>query len=150
MNLIDIKAFAASLESKELPSEDGTPYTTRYIVRKTDAGSVYLQNIHRADLDPAMHNHPWRWMRATILHGAYVQERGAVVGNQYCRLPTMHGREGYSYEMAEHDLHRIVQVERDTWTLLFVGPKRDNWGFWVEGRGWVPWQQRFEERGVKL
>lgn len=149
MNLDEIRAFAATLEKKELPYEGDRPYTTRYIVRKTDAGSVYLQNIHREDLDPALHGHPWRWMRTTILHGGYWASCGAFHNETLSVHPDRRFGCGSSYEMGSSQVHRITEVQPDTWTLLFVGPKRDDWGFWVEGRGFVPWQQRFKERGVK-
>lgn len=157
MNLTDIETFAATLESKELPYEGDRPYTTRYTVRKTAAGSVYLQNIHREDLDPAPHNHPWTFMCATVLHGGYRQWRG-VAPDPRPEMPHWEWLENYepqivrpgaSYTLGERDFHRIVAVEPDTWTLIVVGPKRDEWGFFVEGHGFVPWRERFEERGVK-
>lgn len=149
MNLAEIRAFAALLESKELPYEGDTPYTTRYIVRKTDAGSVYLQNIHREDRDPAMHSHPWVWMRTTVLHGGYQADRGTIHDGELQRHLPRYFRVGDSYEMSSNQVHVITAVSPDTWTLLFVGPKHDEWGFWIGGRGLVPWRERFKERGVR-
>jgi hypothetical protein len=55
---------------------------------------------------------------------------------------------GAARHMRAGDVHRIKHVLPDTWTLFMVGPKQSSWGFYVEGRGMVPWRERLAERGI--
>ncbi|WP_165421915.1 hypothetical protein [Pseudoxanthomonas winnipegensis] len=38
------------------------------------------------------------------------------------------------------DKARVIALRR-CWTLFLFGPKRREWGFHCEGKGWVPWQE---------
>lgn len=157
MILSSIRALATTLPVRHIVGEDGTPYLSRYRLhgwipdnQVETPCSVYLHNIHRADLDDALHSHPWAWSQTMVLHGGYRQTVGLVRGDgslelggeqwvaagQSCRHPT-----GF--------VHRISEVLPDTWTLFFVGPKTSSWGFYVDGRGMVPWRERLAERGLK-
>ncbi len=38
------------------------------------------------------------------------------------------------------DYHRVLRLHGDTWTLFLTGPRRDDWGFLVDGEH-VPWKK---------
>jgi hypothetical protein len=155
VRLADIKALAATLPARHIIGEDKTPYLSRYKLhgwmpqdQVETPCSVYLHNIHRADLDEALHSHPWLWSQTTILHGGYIEQRGSVQDGKLWLADARGYRIGEGHVMDQHAVHRIMSVAPDTWTLFMVGPKRQSWGFFVEGRGMVPWRERLAERGL--
>jgi hypothetical protein len=154
--LADIEALAATLPARHIYGEDGTLYLSRYRLHgwipdaQTETPcSVYLHRIHRADLDDALHSHPWAWSQTMCLSGGYIEERGLLMDDgSLVREPNRELFLGRSNFMGPNDLHRIATLRPNTWTLFFVGPKRQSWGFFVEGRGLVPWRERLAERGL--
>lgn len=156
MKLQAIRDLAATLPARHLHGEDGTLYLSRYKLhgwmpdnQVVVPSSVYLHHIHRHDLDEALHSHPWEWSQATALWGGYEEERGLIKADgSLQRLSDRSLFPGRSLLMGSDDLHRIKRVEPDTWTIFMVGPKRSSWGFYVEGRGMVPWRERLAERGI--
>lgn len=158
MKLQAIRELAATLPVRHLLGEDGSPYLSRYKLhgwmpdnQVEVPSSVYLHNIHRHDLDEALHSHPWEWSQATALWGGYEEERGLLKADgSLLRLRNRELFAGRSLLMNADDLHRIKSVQPDTWTIFMVGSKRSSWGFYVEGRGMVPWRERLAERGVKI
>lgn len=157
MKLADIQALAATLPARHIFGEDGSPYLSRYKLHgwmpddQVDVPcSVYLHHIHRHDLDPAPHSHPWDWSQTTILHGGYTEMRGIEQDKRFAELVRRGYRIGEGYFMPGDQFHRVVMVSADTWTIFVAGPKRKSWGFLVDGRGVVPWRERLAERGVKI
>jgi len=154
--LADIEALAATLPARHICREDGTRYLSRYRLHgwmpldQTETPcSVYLHNIHLEDNDQALHSHPWAWSQTMCLWGGYIEERGLLMPDG--SLVREEDRElflGRSNFMGPNDVHRIATLRPNTWTLFFVGPKRQSWGFYVEGRGLVPWRERLAERGI--
>ena len=141
-----IRWVASLLKCREIYGEDGTLYLSRYRVLGWMPGSnwrwpvsIYLHNIHRADLDDAEHNHPWNWAVSLILHGAYLETRGGSVRWRVA---------GQLNKLDANTFHRIEAVQGGVWTLFVVGPKGKSWGFNVPGRGFVPWRERLVERGI--
>ena len=156
MKLQAIHDLAATLPVRHLHAEDGSLYLSRYKVHgwmpdnQIDVPcSVYLHNIHQADRDEAPHSHPWAWSQTTILSGGYREQRGFLKPDgSLLWIPSQSLHEGSANEMGAESVHRIEQVFGETWTLFMVGPKRSSWGFYVEGRGMVPWRERLAERGI--
>lgn len=156
MKLQAIQELAATLPARHLHAEDGGVYLSRYKLhgwmpdnQVVVPSSVYLHHIHRADSDTAMHSHPWEWSQATALWGGYTEQRGILLPDG--SLQAESERQlfvGRSFYMGAENVHRISSVQPDTWTLFMVGPKRSSWGFYVEGRGMVPWRERLAERGI--
>lgn len=157
--LEDIQALAKTLPIRRIPDPAGD-YMERYQLHGfmpfhpvLTPCSVYLHHIKRADEDPALHSHPWEWTQTMVLHGGYMEERGELIdaGTPVERLVTFMDRElgpEQSALMTHNSFHRIKEVQPDTWTLFFTGPKRHSWGFYVEGRGVVNWRDRLKERGL--
>lgn len=156
MKLDDIHALAETLPVRHLHREDGAIYLSRYKIHgwmPTDQVvtpcSVYLHHIREADSDEAMHSHPWAWSQTTILWGGYREERGVLMPDgEIVRHPEASLFMGAGRYMTAGNVHRIASVLPDTWTLFMVGPKLSSWGFYVEGRGMVPWRERLAERGI--
>lgn len=157
--LDDIQALAASLPVRRITAEGGALYMSRYKLHgwmPDNQGdfpcSVYLHNIHLADADDALHSHPWAWSQTTVLHGGYYQTFGHLSGADGIDRESR-GEEWVCAGDARHHppgfVHRIHEVLPDTWTLFVVGPKAASWGFYVEGRGMVPWRVRLKERGLE-
>lgn len=44
-------------------------------------------------------------------------------------------------------VHRVELLDKKrAWTLVFVGNKRRDWGFWTSG-GWILWTEYFRRLG---
>lgn len=107
---------------------DGSPYITRTLLPRVGEHRLMLHQIHRADADPYMHNHPWRTARFLILSGGYVEER-LVDGEIVARAIAP----GEWNEIDANTFHRVRTVWPDTWTLGVVGERCQDWGFLVDG-----------------
>lgn len=121
----------------QLQHPDGTPYLTRHVLWGANAledhdptvpSSAFVHEIHTADADRHMHNHPWAWSASVVLAGGYTEMRGGP-GLEYTRAH----REGDLVLFRPDDYHRITTVEPGTVTLFLCGRETHNWGFLVEG-----------------
>lgn len=102
--------------------EDGSLYLRRIYLLPF----LYLHFIAQADADRHLHNHPWSWCRSLIIRGGYLEERSR--NRFFWRRP-------FSWlRLTQHSYHRIALVEPNTWTLFFVGPRVQSWGFKVGER----------------
>lgn len=122
--------------------------STRLRLRRAD-GQIYLDRwgwecrwfgifLHKMDApDPGidLHDHPW-WFTSVILRGGYREVRAqnrrpnVTFGKQRARVGTLRLDES----------HRINELTRTpTWTLVLHGPKRQEWGFYVD-REWIYWK----------
>ena len=127
----------AFLEALDIGA-DGDPYLDRLRIVQTPWFGLYLHHIHRADRDRDPHDHPWAFT-SLILAGGYVEQvypdkaspRGAFVRHR--------GRFSVG-TMRRRQAHRITKTTGLVWTLVLVGPRRADWGFWPEGQ-FVPWRQ---------
>lgn len=141
----------AFMTVKRITGPDGEPYLTRLILVRTPWFGVYLHRIHREDWDRALHSHPWAFA-SVVLRGGYrevVQERSPYGPRRHMYRPlTTHVRKPGRPRIFPRDaVHRIEFVEANTWTLVLVGRRRDDWGFYVPGRGLVPWRTYLREQG---
>lgn len=97
-----------------------------------DSGnSVLLHWIARDDDDGALHDHPWSF-RSNIVSGGYVEE---LPGGRRIERKC-----GDVFNRKATDLHRVVDVQPDTWTLVLTGPKERSWGFLPDGGTWTDWR----------
>ena len=142
----------AFMRVKRIVGTDGAPYLTRLRVVATPWFGVYLHRIHREDWDRALHSHPWSFS-SVVLRGGYreqLRERGCtplIPGAGYAPVAT-HWRRPLRPRIFPRDaVHRIDEVLPNTWTLVLVGRRRDDWGFYVPGRGLVPWATYLREQG---
>ena len=140
-------------------------YMNRYWVLKprwwTFGCSIRVHQILRSDDDRHLHDHPWAFM-TVILRGGYTEvlEQAVVEYSQLNGLAPSRwrmvewqvlpgpfllrafGRRCKPGSVIFHrarDAHRlIVPPGRHAWTLFFMGPRRQEWGFYTE-EGKVPW-----------
>lgn len=153
--------FMAKVVIRGNGTEQESPMLTRYRLAQTPWFGVYVHQIHRADADQDCHDHPWRFV-TWVIRGGYVEELRRRPARPGGSEAVWRGRWSV-HAMPLRYAHRLTDVQPNTWTLLLVGPKRQGWGFWVDGQavdtmGWggaslpaivqrplpvrhVPWQQ---------
>lgn len=149
--------------------ENNTPYLRRWALRRqardgTNERRVYLHNFLTPDGD-GHHNHPWTWSFSLILWGSYTEEYftrtppdcTAAARDGWCdnplhteyRSPVRTRTVRWFNWLPPGRYHRIVALHGSVWTLFFCGPLTGKgWGFWMPGRGHVPWKERLAERGL--
>jgi hypothetical protein len=120
---------------------DGSEYLTRTLLPRFAGYRPLLHQIHRADQDPHLHNHPWRTARFLVLSGGYVEER--LVDGVLRVKPV---RRGEVNSINASTFHRVVFVAPNTWTLGLVGDRCQDWGFLVDGAV-VPHTEYFARKG---
>lgn len=90
----------------------------RYTLLKTPLFRVYLHELDAPTMHPQCHDHPWSFV-TFLLWGGYAEfhrgewkrrEPGAVL-----------------FRPAEFE-HNVV-TDGTSWSLVFTGPKRRQWGF---------------------
>jgi hypothetical protein len=120
---------------------DRSSYITRTLLPRHCGWRPLIHEIHREDLDDHPHNHPWTEAHFTPLCGSYVEER--VVDGRLVRRCV---RPGDVNRIQAIDFHRVIAVDRDTWTVGLVGERVQDWGFLVDGTV-VPHADYFRQRG---
>ena len=123
-------------------SNGETPYITRTLFPRVGPMRPMLHQIHRADADEALHNHPWRTATSLILSGGYTEER--LVGDE--KVQFTYGP-GDVNRLDAGTFHRISAIEPNTWTMLVVGERMQSWGFLVPGEGFVESSAYFARTG---
>lgn len=106
-------------------------YLFRWTLLSTPWFSVYLHHFVGDDWSRDLHDHPKRFW-SIGLWGSYVEE--TLAGEREYRAPW------FRTFPAEH-AHRIrLRDGQRCWTLVLVGRRVRNWGFWVRDR-WIPWRK---------
>lgn len=138
---------------------DGRPYLTRTVVWGCDClethdpeapFSIFIHEIHSADGDRHMHDHPWRWACAMPLSGGYTEDRARNGGPEsaaHARFGVRYGVGGINI-LRPGDYHSITHVEPGTVTLFLAGREAQDWGFLVEGVH-VPHAEYFKRPDVQ-
>lgn len=123
------------LYRSDIVDPTGAPYMRRWILAFA-SWMVRLHHIQKADAARCPHDHPFSFV-SLVLRGGYREERVAVsaVGDTTTTWETRRAP-SFAYRRAE-DLHRLVSVEPDTWTLVLTGPIRRTWGFLLLDGRWV-------------
>lgn len=124
---------------------DGMPYLRRFRIFNNRFFGVFVHQILRSDIDRHCHDHPWNFV-SVILKGKYREfnlrsvcdEDGKPTGEHALELKTY--RAGDIVSHIAEDAHRLEIPEgTTTWTLVFCGRTRREWGFWV-GKDWLHWK----------
>jgi hypothetical protein len=129
----------ARLDRKDIGDGRGNTFFVRYTVAKTRWFSVYLHQFFRSDAERCLHDHPWPFV-SIILRGGYWEEMFRpnspveFATNRHWRRP------GSVLRRTAETSHRIV-LEPGTkpWSLVIVGRKVRDWGFWTP-TGWWKWR----------
>lgn len=131
------------LSGHDIGSPDD-PYMDRLCIVRTPFASLYLHHIHREDTDPDPHDHPWAF--ASLVLCGWYQE--TVWPDKRVHLRTTVRRRGqFSLRRLDRDAaHKITAISGPLWTLVLTGPRRGDWGFWVNGR-FAPWREYLGAHG---
>lgn len=108
----------------DITNAAGDVFMRRYKLVRTRFGNIYLHHILRSDEDLCLHDHPWSFI-TIILRGGY---------REVMRHGTFWRRPGTLLIRPARTAHRI-EVDRPAWSLVLVGPKWREWGFFTK-HGW--------------
>lgn len=116
-------------------------YLRRLRIVQTPWFALYLHFIFLPDDDRHLHSHPWRFS-SLIVRGSYTEELSLSDPRKSGVFVTEHKthRTGSLHRMDEGKFHRIRTISENLVTLVFVGKRRCNWGFWTEN-GYVLWEE---------
>lgn len=116
--------ISGNLPARLIPSGTG-PYLERYYVGKFAGVTFYLHRFVSSDSERHVHNHPWKWARALVLSGAYIEDvvtdlctHADATG---CLLESRTIR--WWNRIDGNHFHRIAEARPGTWTLFFHGPR---------------------------
>jgi hypothetical protein len=138
----------------ESRGDGNSPYMTRYAFPRLGPIRVCLHVFHRSDADE-LHDHPWPFA-SLILWRGYVEVTPCVV----CGTRESERSEGICcarqrkrmwpgmllFRKASH-AHRVELIQgKKAVTLVFMGTRRREWGFFTS-KGWKQWQAYFKEKG---
>lgn len=135
--------------------ENGSLYMGRWALFETRWLSARVHYIASADDDRALHDHPWNFV-SLVLQGGYVEARPRSVEPCFGEVVQPAPMGESSVVRAEQvdmtcrragalafrhatDRHRVVAVQRGTYTLFVYGPARQWWGFYTP-EGKIHWQ----------
>ena len=107
------------------------PYMYRYMIN-LGLFSIRLHVWHRSDDKRYMHDHAVDFV-TIVLKGEYMDvSRPVCADTPYGpECSDMMYRWAIRYRKATH-LHYVYRPKSPTVTLLFCGPKKRNWRFWVQ------------------
>lgn len=98
-------------------------YLVRWRVIQTPWFGLYVHRFEGPDPRRTLHNHPWTFL-SIILSGKYIERRLDPLTMKV--RPRIVRRFNL---MRRSDYHAITHVEPHTWSLLFVGPRKQTWGY---------------------
>lgn len=141
--------FLSFLNCKNIGDGRGNVFFNRYTVMKSPILSIYIHQFMRGDSDRCLHDHPWPFI-SIILRGGYWeemridQEHMIEIGSENERWQL--GRTVYHWRRPGSILWRLaktahrIDIKPGThpWSLVIVGRKSRDWGFWTSG-GWRKW-----------
>lgn len=114
-------------------------YLRRWRLIQTPWFGVYLHRIVLPDFDRDPHDHPWNfvsvvlrgWYREKVFHSHSDRQRCEGAISSYHPWSSWH-------LMPLDKAHMITDISLPLWTLVFVGRRQFDWGFWTKN-GWVHW-----------
>ena len=113
-------------------------YLFRWTLFRLGDYACYLHHFVGDDWSRDFHDHPKRFV-SIGLKGSYVEESPAyAVGARVFTAPWVRTFP------AEHKHRLRLRLGSDCWTLVFVGRKTREWGFWHGTRFttyFIPWRQ---------
>lgn len=103
-------------------------YIDRLHLVQTPLFSICLHWINHADPEPWLHDHPVSFL-SIVLRGGYFERLAGVVLKPYDYA----ARNWFNF-VRYSTRHRIICVKPGTLTLCFMGPRRQEWGFFAGGK----------------
>lgn len=90
---------------------------------KGNGRSLRLHHIISSDDDTMYHNHPYHF-RSLILWGGYVEHKPNVSSKKF-RIGNINN--------APLELFHRLELKKPAWTLVWCGPRVQEWGFSPDG-----------------
>lgn len=121
---------SSDLPTRLIPIYD-RPYLERHFVGSHDEHYLYLHRFVNTDGDRGLHCHPWDWFSSLILCGRYVERRSRVLGSGL--IAPIGIREygpGDQNTIELNDIHQIVSIAPETWTLFAHSKWSRDWGYY--------------------
>lgn len=106
-----------------------TALLKRWRIIQTPLFALYLHCHFKPDPSRHLHDHPYNF-RTWILKGDYSERR-----DNGLLFVWRAGSRHFMKAELPHSIHALSRIP--TWTLLFVGRRRRDWGFYTDN-GWVP------------
>lgn len=134
-------------------TEVDSEYITRLHVLKTPWFAICLHWINKPDPEPYLHDHPVSFL-SLILRGGYTETRVRKPDDMPPGRSVKH--RWFNWIRARRfDRHSITAAEPGTLTLCLMGPKTQEWGFYIpdeHGYTWVHWKDYYaaQRNGVQL
>jgi hypothetical protein len=131
VNHDQLMAITAHMPMKQI-DVSGAPYLQRYFAgRSADNGQWWYHRFITADGERHIHSHPWTGT-SLILCGKYVEQLRQRTGDS--SKPFMdrirYFNPGTVNLIFPSTLHRIIEIEANTWTMLHIKPGRHpTWSF---------------------
>lgn len=124
----------------KIPCLDGELYLFRRRLFQTPWFGAYIHDIYKPDLDADPHDHPWSFI-SIVLQGGYTEELHPIPNVLRDEKRRQTWRRFSIHRMNTYTAHRIIDLKGGhTKTLILVGPRRSNWGFFTP-LGWMPWNE---------
>lgn len=127
---------------------DGIAYLDRLRIVQTPWFGLYLHRMDAPDPGVDLHDHPWPFV-SLVLRGGYHEYRAytrdaplfadlATAHPKGCAPgATNHRRRWSIRRMRLDECHSIYRLDRPpTWTLMLVGRRVRDWGFYVPSSAW--------------
>ena len=141
-----------------LVTKEGIVYLDRLRLLQTPYFGIYLHWINGPDPDPDPHDHPWNFW-SFILWGGYTEVYYNTQHNLFSHNLRHWARWSWHRMSARGVAHRIWKVHPHTMTLIIVGRRQRDWGFWTDGGAmrlggkrmtkWVSWEEYEKRSGSK-
>jgi len=133
---------------------NGEDYLERYFVGELNGTQEWLHRFLRADSERHLHSHPWD-ADSTILCGWYTEEVLRVDGINKREITWHVGDENI---ISTNKIHRIIDVEPNTWTHMKVYPWREPHWYFIDDNGVkserpaseLSWHTKYKPRTNKL
>jgi hypothetical protein len=121
----------ADIESAQ---RKGYVYLRRLRIIQTPLFAVYLHFIFEVDNDQDPHDHPINFV-SIVLHGGYSEQVYYDQSNLNKHFFQTHSVFSV-HKMPKKWAHQIIKIRKKTVTLLLIGRRSRQWGFWTKD-GWI-------------
>lgn len=97
-----------------------------------------LHIIKGSDSARNFHNHPYNF-KSLLIKGSYIEHTP-----DDCRIY----RRGQINSKTTEDWHRLTLNKGHVWSLIWCGPRKQDWGFWsgIQGDPFISWREYSESK----
>lgn len=132
------------LWSKTVIGDQDGPLMIRWVLFRCAAWGLYVHKFLRSDHERALHDHPWPFI-AIILKGGYVEVHDQTIDGREVWVPRYPG--AVLLRPAEWRHRIMIPVGKTSWSLVIVGRRQRQWGFFMP-TGWCHWRRYNSELAI--